>query len=218
MGLTGDTGLTGSTGATGPTGPAGATGATGATGPVGPTGATGSTGPAGPIAGSNKQIVFNDSGAAAGSADLIFDKTAKLLTLGAGASLRNNSGDLEVRNAANSDYALLSAATFAGLSSAAYKAKMISGVGVVLASDARLYWSNLGGLGGVNTGDASLSRFGANMVTVNDALRYTPRSTAPATCNSSAEGLVYYASTIHDFCRCKGSTPSWIADGGGTCP
>lgn len=102
IGPTGPTGATGATGATGPTGPqgeqgiqgiqgiqgvqgvqgeAGADGAVGPTGPTGPTGATGDTGPAGPIAGSNTQVIFNDSDTAAGDADFTWDKLNNRLSV-----------------------------------------------------------------------------------------------------------------------------------------
>ena len=92
--LTGQQGLTGTTGATGPTGPAGPTGApgstsavTGATGPAGargptglagPPGSPGATGPQGPagasglVGGSDGQVLYNNSGVAAGSNNLRF--------------------------------------------------------------------------------------------------------------------------------------------------
>ena len=72
----------GPTGPTGPTGPAstvpgppGPTGPTGGPGPSGPTGPTGPTGPPGPIAGSNTQVIYNNGGTAAGSANLTFNGT-----------------------------------------------------------------------------------------------------------------------------------------------
>ena len=83
-GATGITGNDGATGATGITGNDGATGATGITGNDGATGATGtigSTGATGPVAGSNTQVIFNDSNAAGASANLTFDKTTNLLTV-----------------------------------------------------------------------------------------------------------------------------------------
>ena len=86
-GPTGPQGAKGDTGATGPTGPQGAKGDTGATGPTGPqgakgdTGATGQKGENGPIAGSNTQIVFNDSAAANGSAAFTFNKTSNTVTI-----------------------------------------------------------------------------------------------------------------------------------------
>ena len=83
-GATGATGNTGSTGATGVTGNIGATGATGTIGSTGATGATGfngATGATGPIAGSNTQVIFNDTGVANGSANFTFDKTTNALTV-----------------------------------------------------------------------------------------------------------------------------------------
>jgi hypothetical protein len=79
----GPIGLTGPAGATGPAGPTGPTGLTGATGPAGPTGATGAdgaTGPAGPVAGTNQQVIYNNSGAAAGNAGLTFNSGTSMLT------------------------------------------------------------------------------------------------------------------------------------------
>ena len=70
----GPTGPAGPTGPTGPAGPKGATGAAGATGAVGP------TGPTGPVGGSDTQVVFNDGGAAAGSAGLTYNKITQALT------------------------------------------------------------------------------------------------------------------------------------------
>jgi len=80
-GLTGPTGPPGSVGPTGPDGPPGPTGPTGSTGPIGPTGPngptgpTGPTGPPGPIAGSTTQVIYNNGGVAAGSANLTFNGT-----------------------------------------------------------------------------------------------------------------------------------------------
>jgi hypothetical protein len=80
----GNTGLTGPTGPTGPQGPQGIQGATGPTGPTGPaggigpagpTGPTGPAGPPGPVAGSNTQVIYNNGGVAAGSANLTFNGT-----------------------------------------------------------------------------------------------------------------------------------------------
>lgn len=73
--LTGQQGLTGATGATGP---AGARGPTGLTGPPGSPGATGPQGPAGAsglVGGSDGQVLYNNSGTAAGSTNLRFDGT-----------------------------------------------------------------------------------------------------------------------------------------------
>lgn len=205
----------GDVGVTGATGSAGATGATGA---VGATGAMGATGPAGPVAGSDKQIIFNDGGVAAGSVDLTFDKTAKTLGLGGGLLLRNNGGDFEVRNSSNTDYGVLAAGLIASISSLGYKAKLQPGGGLILAQDAFVTWSNTSSLGGVSSGDTTFGRFTANVLQLGDSLRYNPRSTAPMTCSSSSEGAIYYNSVVHDFCKCKGVVPAWVADSGGVCP
>ncbi len=72
-GPAGPRGGTGPTGETGPEGPEGDTGPRGSAGPTGPQGLTGATGPrgpsgpAGPVAGSNKQLIYNSNGYAAGS-------------------------------------------------------------------------------------------------------------------------------------------------------
>ena len=55
---------------------------TGDAGTTGPTGAVGTTGPTGAPGGSTTQIQFNDAGAFAGDADLVFDKTTNHMTLG----------------------------------------------------------------------------------------------------------------------------------------
>ena len=85
-GATGATGYVGTTGATGATGTIGSTGATGATGYLGATGATGATGP---IAGSNTQIIFNDSNSPNGSANLTFNKSTNVLTVNGNISTTN---------------------------------------------------------------------------------------------------------------------------------
>lgn len=101
-GVQGPTGATGPQGGTGPTGPTGATGATGVTGSPGATGATGATGPTGPIAGTDKQVIFNDGGVAAGNANFTWDKTTNTLTLGPnGVLLREADNILAQRNGAN---------------------------------------------------------------------------------------------------------------------
>jgi hypothetical protein len=66
IGPTGVSGATGATGATG-VGVAGSTGATGVVGSTGATGVVGSTGATGPVAGTNGQLIYNNSGAAAGA-------------------------------------------------------------------------------------------------------------------------------------------------------
>jgi hypothetical protein len=92
-GFTGSRGFTGSVGFTGsastvpgPTGFTGSVGSTGFTGSAstvpGPTGPTGFTGSAGPIAGSNTQIIYNNSGNAAGSANLVFNQTTTRVGIG----------------------------------------------------------------------------------------------------------------------------------------
>jgi hypothetical protein len=82
-GLQGNTGSTGLQGNTGPTGLQGTTGPTGLQGTTGPTGLQGSTGPTGPIAGTNTQIIYNNSGAPAGNSALTFNQSSGTLTAGA---------------------------------------------------------------------------------------------------------------------------------------
>ncbi len=84
QGPKGDKGDTGSTGPQGPQGlqgEKGDTGPTGPQGPPGPKGDTGDTGPAGPVAGSNKQVVYNDNGSAAG-AEIFYNKSTGNVGIG----------------------------------------------------------------------------------------------------------------------------------------
>lgn len=78
-------GTPGSTGPTGTTGLQGATGITGPTGATGMRGVTGVTGTTGPIGGANAQIIFNDDYKAAGSANLVFDKSTGSMAVGTSA-------------------------------------------------------------------------------------------------------------------------------------
>ncbi len=80
QGPIGNDGPIGLTGATGPAGAAGAQGPIGLTGPAGAVGATGLQGPAGPIAGSNQQIIFNNSGTPDGSANLLWNNATSVLS------------------------------------------------------------------------------------------------------------------------------------------
>jgi hypothetical protein len=112
-GATGAQGIQGDTGATGSTGPQGIQGIQGDTGATGSTGATGpgvvvggTTGqvlakvsatdfdtnwvtPAIGVAGSNRQIQFNNAGVLAGSADLTFDDPTNTLLIGGTTSQSN---------------------------------------------------------------------------------------------------------------------------------
>lgn len=148
----------GDTGATGAQGPQGTTGATGATGP---------TGPAGPVAGSTTQVIFNDAGAAAGDADLTWDKTGNLLKLGGGPQARGASGVFEIRNSGNTDYAPVGAEFFGAISVGNYQAKMHN-YAVVLGATGKLTYSSLTNLGGVTTGDVALERAGTSLLKVTD--------------------------------------------------
>ena len=77
----GATGPKGDTGDTGPQGPQGEQGIQGLKGDKGDTGDTGPQGPPGPIAGTDKQIIYNDNGNAAG-ADMYFDKSLNRVGIG----------------------------------------------------------------------------------------------------------------------------------------
>ena len=80
-GFSGISGFSGRSGFSGTNGGVGATGATGTSGFSGFSGTSGFSGLTGPIAGSNTQIVFNDSGVANGSSNLTFNKATSLLTV-----------------------------------------------------------------------------------------------------------------------------------------
>jgi hypothetical protein len=129
IGLTGPagaTGLQGPIGFTGPAGPQGATGLQGPiglTGPVGPAGAAGAagaTGPAGPVGGSDTQIIFNNAGAAAGSANLTWNNglnqlgvTGKTVTNNLNIAAAAGSGTRYLTTDNNGD---ISAVAFPGIS------------------------------------------------------------------------------------------------------
>jgi hypothetical protein len=74
-------GIQGIQGVQGIQGEIGSTGAQGIQGVAGPQGIPGATGPAGPVAGADTQIIFNAAGDASGSPALVFDYTAKVLTM-----------------------------------------------------------------------------------------------------------------------------------------
>ncbi|HPS77766.1 MAG TPA: tail fiber domain-containing protein, partial [Thermoanaerobaculaceae bacterium] len=75
QGPIGQTGPIGPQGPDGPTGPIGPQGPDGQTGPIGP---QGPVGPAGPIGGNDGQLVYNNGGAAAGSAVFFDDSTGNV--------------------------------------------------------------------------------------------------------------------------------------------
>ena len=89
MGPQGLQGVAGNDGATGPMGAIGPAGPAGPAGPTGATGATGATGPAGPVAGSDTQIIFNNSGEAGASSNNTWDNTTNTHTV-AGTSVTTN--------------------------------------------------------------------------------------------------------------------------------
>ena len=88
-GVDGLSGATGATGETGSTGVTGSTGSTGFTGATGLTGATGSTGPTGPVAGTDGQIIFNNSGEAGATSNMTYSTTTAITTF-SGAAVTNN--------------------------------------------------------------------------------------------------------------------------------
>jgi hypothetical protein len=96
-GIIGPTGYTGSQGVIGYTGSFGATGYTGSQGVIGYTGSFGATGYTGSSIGAstNTQIIFNDSGAANGSSNFIFNKTTNALDVTGSirAAISANTGD-----------------------------------------------------------------------------------------------------------------------------
>jgi hypothetical protein len=95
----------------------GPTGLQGVTGPQGTTGSDGATGAPGPVAGSNKNIIFNDNGAAAGSNNLVFDK----LNTRVGIGTATPSASLDVENTGGivamfvGDAAMASSNTYVGI-------------------------------------------------------------------------------------------------------
>lgn len=48
--------------------------------------------------------------------------------------------------------------------------------------------------------------------------RHVPQASPPVTCGSAhTEGVSYYDSTDHDFCKCKGAVLAWVSEGAGAC-
>lgn len=90
------------------------------------------------------------------------------ILLGGGVGLRNNGGDLEVRNSGNSAYALIAAQTLAAFDGTWYQAKLLSSVGVVIASGGVVVFSSSSGLGGVTSGDAAVARAAAAQLKITD--------------------------------------------------
>jgi hypothetical protein len=74
----------------GPQGPQGIQGVKGDTGNTGAQGPIGFTGSAGPVAGSNTQVVYNDSNIANGAVSLTYNRVSGVTSFGANASLANN--------------------------------------------------------------------------------------------------------------------------------
>jgi len=119
MGPVGPTGETGATGAMGPQGSAGAMGSVGVTGETGATGATGAVGPTGPIGGADTQVIFNNAGSAAGSANLTWNNTTNTLS-NTGTTITQNAqinglGGSGVRYVTTDNTGIISAATFPGV-------------------------------------------------------------------------------------------------------
>jgi hypothetical protein len=74
----------------GPQGPQGIQGVKGDTGNTGAQGPIGFTGSAGPVAGSNTQVIYNDSNIANGASSLTYNRVTGVTSFGANASLANN--------------------------------------------------------------------------------------------------------------------------------
>jgi Collagen triple helix repeat (20 copies) len=89
-GSKGDVGVTGLTGYTGSAGTNGTNGTNGSDGFTGSKGDIGFTGSSGPVAGSDKQIIFNDGGYANGSSGLTFNKTSNLLSVNGSLQIAGN--------------------------------------------------------------------------------------------------------------------------------
>ena len=90
QGTQGLQGIEGEQGTQGLQGIKGEQGTQGLQGLKGEQGTQGLQGLTGPIAGSNTQIIFNDSGVSGASADLTFNKTNKTLTVGLGVGINTN--------------------------------------------------------------------------------------------------------------------------------
>ncbi len=92
----GDPGVQGPPGPQGSPGPKGDKGDQGIQGLQGPPGPQGPQGPPGPIAGTDKQIIFNDNGTANGNQGLLFDKNSQHMTIGA--TTINPAAALEIKS------------------------------------------------------------------------------------------------------------------------
>ncbi len=124
-GPSGADGTNGSIGPIGPTGPSGADGSNGSVGPIGPTGPSGAdgingvTGPTGPVAGSDMQIIYNNAGAAAGSANLTWNGAISTLTVSGTTNTSTAQitglGGAGTRYVTADNSGLLSAVTFSGI-------------------------------------------------------------------------------------------------------
>ena len=79
QGIQGVQGIQGEVGATGAQGPQGIQGPQGEVGPIGP---EGPVGPTGPVGGSDTQIIYNNAGAPAGSADLTWTEAERTMRVG----------------------------------------------------------------------------------------------------------------------------------------
>jgi hypothetical protein len=102
-GPTGPQGIQGDQGIQGIAGPTGPQGVQGLQGPQGIQGNLGPTGPIGPAGGLDQQVLFNNGSGATGSAALLFDYTAKVLTISSGSnsiSLDGSVGAVDISGAA----------------------------------------------------------------------------------------------------------------------
>ena len=138
----------------GPQGSQGSQGVTGAQGPQGPQGVTGPQGPQGPIGGSNTEILFNNTGNTAGSANLTFNLSQNLFAVGTNTLFANvTSGLVGIGTASPVERLQISggglkvtgASTAASGSGAGLYLSYVSGsnYGEVLALDQGVAWKTL---------------------------------------------------------------------------
>jgi hypothetical protein len=212
----------GGTGAQGPQGPAGPQGPPGATGPEGPQGlpgadgATGPTGPAGPIAGSDTQVIFNDLGSAAGDADLIWNKTTNMLTLGSGTgALRfstwyrpNGGGGVSLDN--NQNLSGIGTVVASGLQMSSSNAR-VSDQEFLAAANWRFSFSS--GNWDSSSRDVGFKRSAPGIISIDNgttggagAFRLPPLVSPPCSCGSASCEGTFYTDSSHALCYCGNGT------------
>lgn len=133
------------------------------------------------------------------------------ISLGAGVGLRNNSGDLEVRNATNSAYGLISADTHAALNGVAYGAKLHSTQGLIIGSSAFIFFSNVAGLGGITNGDSAFARSAAAAIKVTDGSSGVGSINAlrPPT-SAAGAATITQLPTAGEYCIHKNTTTGFV--------